>query len=175
MYLCPWYSTVYNTLGDFTFGPIANLKGPYFQPSLSACACACLWPALLPFNVDRFWWNLVTRTLLWSSSAAEGPCNAVWKFQKKSQKSQNSNFKILRHHFLRLCLLCTLKKIWLDSNKTDARDNFDFSEVCPYGDSGNGTAAAARCSAGYSEWTGEAAACSNQSSEEFGTGAAIGL
>jgi len=32
--------------------------------------CVCLWPALLPFNVDRFWWNLVTRTLLWSSLAA---------------------------------------------------------------------------------------------------------
>jgi len=32
-------------------------------------------------------------------------------------------------------------------------EEIDF-EVCPYGDSGNGTAAAARCSAGYSEWTG---------------------
>jgi len=42
--------------------PIANLKGHYFQPSLSVC----VWPALLPFNVNRFWRNLVTRTLLWS-------------------------------------------------------------------------------------------------------------
>jgi len=52
-------------------GFIANLKGPYFQPSLSVClcVCVCLWPALVPFNVDRFWWNLVTRTLLWSSLA----------------------------------------------------------------------------------------------------------
>ena len=24
------------------FGPIANLKGPYFQPSLSVCVCVCL-------------------------------------------------------------------------------------------------------------------------------------
>jgi len=47
-------------------GTIANLKGPYFQPSLSVC----LWRALLPFSNDRFWWNLVTRTLLWSSLAA---------------------------------------------------------------------------------------------------------
>jgi len=46
---------------------IANLKGPYFRPSLSVCLFVCLWPALLPFNIDRFWWNLVTRTLLWSS------------------------------------------------------------------------------------------------------------
>jgi len=56
-------------------GPIANLKGPYFQPSLSVCLCVgvcvsvCLWLALLPFNVDRFWRNFVTRTLLWSSLA----------------------------------------------------------------------------------------------------------
>ena len=52
------------------FGPIANLKSSYFQPSLSVCLSVCLWPALLPFNVDRFSWNLVTRTLLWSSLAA---------------------------------------------------------------------------------------------------------
>ena len=45
---------------------LQNLKGHYFQPSLSVslsvCLPVCLWPALLPFNVDRFWWNLVTRT-----------------------------------------------------------------------------------------------------------------
>jgi len=29
------------------------------------CLSVCLWPALLPFNVNRFWRNLVTRTLLW--------------------------------------------------------------------------------------------------------------
>ena len=51
-------------------GPIANLKGHYFQPNLSVCVSVCLWPALLPFNVNRFWRNLVTRTLLWSSLAA---------------------------------------------------------------------------------------------------------
>jgi len=56
-------------------GPIANLKGLYFRPSLSVCLSVylsvrvCLWPALLHFNVDRFWWNLVTRTLY---------CDLVW-------------------------------------------------------------------------------------------------
>jgi len=30
-------------------------------------------------------------------------------FKKNSQKSQNSSFKILVHHFLRLCLLCIVK------------------------------------------------------------------
>jgi len=33
-------------------GPIASLKGPYFQPSLSVCVCVCV--SLLPFNVVRF-------------------------------------------------------------------------------------------------------------------------
>ena len=46
-----------------------------------------------------------------------------WKF-KKICKNHNSNFKILAHHFLRLCLLCIVKKIWLDSNKTDRGDRF---------------------------------------------------
>jgi len=37
---------------------------------LSVCLSVFLWLALLPFNIDRFRWNLVTRTLLWSSLAA---------------------------------------------------------------------------------------------------------
>jgi len=66
-------------------------------------------------------------------------------FKKIFKKSQNSNFKILVHHFLRLCIV---KKI--DSIRTKLTEVIDF-EVCPYGDSGNGTAAAARRSAGYSD------------------------
>ena len=51
---------------------------------LSLCPSVCLWPALLPFTVDWFWWNLVTRIVLWSSLAAtimvaEGPRNAFLK------------------------------------------------------------------------------------------------
>ena len=136
-------------------GPIANLKGHHFQPSLSVCLSVCLWPALLPFNTDRFWWNLVTRTLLWSSLAAtimvQIGRRQTWdiflKISNNSQKSQNSNVKILVHHFLRLCLLCIVKK--LDSIRTKLTEEIDF-EVCPYDDSGNGTAAAARRSVGYS-------------------------
>jgi len=45
--------------------------------------------------------------------------------------------------FLRLCIV---KK--LDSIRTKLTDDIDF-EVCPYGDSSNGTAAAARRSVGY--------------------------
>ena len=138
-------------VGNFIV-PIANLKGHYFQPSLSVCVR--LWPALLPFNVDRFWRNLVTRILLWSSLPATimvqiGRRGTALCLFENSRKSQNSNFKILVHHFLRLCLLCIVKKI--DSNKTDRGNRF---EIFPYGDSGNGTAAAARYSAGLNWWCG---------------------
>ena len=34
------------------------------------------------------------------------------------------SFKVLVHHFLRLCLLCIVKKFWLYSNKTDGGDRF---------------------------------------------------
>jgi len=41
----------------------------------------------------------------------------------------------------------------LDSIWRKLTEEIDF-EVCPYGESGNGTAAAARRSVGYSDWTG---------------------
>jgi len=72
----------------------------------------------------------------------------LFKISKNSQKSQNSNFKILVHHFLRLCLLGIVKK--LDLIRTKLTEEIDF-EVCPYGDSSNDTAAAARHSTGYSD------------------------
>jgi len=80
----------YRDLGSCnSVGANANLKGPCFQQSLSVC----LWPVLLPFTVDQFWWNLVTRTLLWSSLAAtimvqtpdrpqRDHATPFWKFQK---------------------------------------------------------------------------------------------
>jgi len=55
--LCVALHNVYVTSGQFTpaggyarlrshtrvsVGPIASLKGPYFQPSLSVCVCVCL-------------------------------------------------------------------------------------------------------------------------------------
>jgi len=69
------------------------------------------------------------------------------KISKNSQKSQNSNFKILAHHLLRLCLLCIVKKF--DSIPTKLTEEIGF-EVCRYGDSDDGTGAAARRSPGYS-------------------------
>jgi len=37
-------------------------------------------------------------------------CGPTCPSPQNSQKSQNSNLKILVHHFLRLCLLCNVKK-----------------------------------------------------------------
>ena len=97
--------------------PHCKPEGPLF-PAEFLCLSVCLWPALLPFNVGRFWWNLVTRTLLWSSLAAtimvqigrRGTARRLFENFENSQKPQNSNFKILVHHFLRPCLLCLVKK-----------------------------------------------------------------
>ena len=137
--------------------------------------CVCLWLALVPFNVDRFWWNLVTRTPLWSSLAATimaqiGRRGTARCLFKNSQKSHNSNFKILVHHFFVSVSPVYCKKI--DSIRTKLTEEMDF-EVFPYGDSGNGTAAAARRSAGYSDWTGGVAACRDRSSGAFRIGGAI--
>ena len=55
-----------------------------------------------------------------------GTARRLFEISQNSQKSQNSNFKILVHHFLRLCLLT---------------EEIHF-EVFPYDDSGNGIAAA---------------------------------
>jgi len=116
------------------FWPNCKPEGPLFSAEF-VCLSVCLWPALLPFSIDRFWWNLVTRTLLWSSLAVtimvhigrRGTARRLFENLKKfSKKSQNLNFKILVHHFLRLCLLCIVKKIRLDSNKTEIH-----FEVCP--------------------------------------------
>jgi len=48
----------------------------------------------------------------------------LFDYFKKFSKSQNSNFKILVHHLLRLCLLCIVKKF--NSIRTKLRDEIDF-------------------------------------------------
>ena len=40
-----------------------------------------------------------------------GTARRLFENFKNSQKSQNMNFKILVHHFFRLCLLCIVKKL----------------------------------------------------------------
>jgi len=127
-YCCIWLTSL---KGGIFFGLIANLKGHYFQPSLSVCLC--LWPALLPFNIDRFWWILVTRTLLWSSLATtimvqigrRGTVRRLFENLKNSQKSKNSNFKILVHHFLASVSPVYCKKKF-DSIRTKLTEEIHF-------------------------------------------------
>ena len=107
------------------FGPIANLKGPYFQRSLSAvslCVClsVCLWLALLPFNVNRFWRNLVTRTLLWYSLAAtimvqigcRGTARRLFENFKKFSKITEFEFQNSCPSFFASVSSVYCKKIW---------------------------------------------------------------
>jgi len=77
--------------------PDCKPEGPLFSAEfVCLCVSVCVWPALLPFNVDRFWWNLVTRTLLWFSLAAtimvqigrRGTARRLFENLKNSQKSQ---------------------------------------------------------------------------------------
>jgi len=53
-----------------------------------------------------------------------GTVRRLFENFKNSQKSQNSNFKILVHYFLRLCLLCIVKKILIRIEQTDGGDTF---------------------------------------------------
>ena len=136
-------------------GPSANLKGPYFsRVCVSACMCVCLCVCVFyPSTLTDFHetWSQgpycgLVSPRPWSRPAAEEPRDAFLKISKNSQKSQNSNFRILVHHFLGLCLLCVVKKF--DSIRTKLTEEIHF-EICPYGDSDNGIAAAARRSPGY--------------------------
>jgi len=106
------------------FGPIANLKGHYFQPSLSVslsvclCVClsVCLWLALLPFNVNWFWRNLVTRTLLWSSLAVtimvqigrRGTMRRLFENFKRFSKITEFEFQNSGPSFFCVCVCCVL-------------------------------------------------------------------
>jgi len=105
---------------SLSVGPIANLKGHYFQPSLSVCCLSVSDRHFYASSLTNFhetwshgpYCDLVWPRPQWSRLATEGPRNAFLKISKNYQKSQNSNFKILVHHFFRVCLLCIVKKIW---------------------------------------------------------------
>jgi len=65
---CVQHSEFWSNQSDLCFWPDCKPEGPLFSAEF-VCVSVCLWPALLPFNVNRFWWNLVARSLLWSSLA----------------------------------------------------------------------------------------------------------
>jgi len=61
-------STVYAT-AVFLLARLQTWRALIFS-QVCLSVCVCLWPALIPFSVNRFSRNLVTRTLLWSTLAA---------------------------------------------------------------------------------------------------------
>ena len=77
-----------------------------------------------------------------------GTARRLFENFKKFSKITEFEFQNSGPSFLCLCLLYIVKKF--DSIRTKLTEEIDF-EVFPYGDSGNGTAAAARRSTGYSD------------------------
>jgi len=132
------------------------------------CLSVCPWPALLPFNV--------TRTLLWSSLAAtimaqivrRGTARCLFENFQKFSKITEFEFQNSAPSFFESVSPVYCKQN-LDSIRTKLTEEIDF-EVCPCDDCGNGTAAAAQHSTGYSDWTGGAVVCSDRSSGAFRTG-----
>jgi len=118
--------------GCLTVGPIANLKGHYFQPSLSVSVCVSLtgtstlqrWliltklghkdPIVIYFGRDH---NCPD----WPQRDRATP---FWKFEKILKNNRIWISKFWSIIFLRLCLLCIVKKFRVDSNKTDGGDRF---------------------------------------------------
>jgi len=106
-------------------------EGPLFSAEF-VCLCVCLWLALLPFNVNRFWQNLVTRTLLWSSLAAtimvqigrRGTARCLFENFKKLSKITEFEFQNSGPSFFASVSSVYCKKVRLDSYKTDRGDRF---------------------------------------------------
>ena len=78
------FALCYQTVVCPVCRPDCKPEGPLFSAEfvcLSVCLSVCVsLTGTLPFNVNRFWWNLVTRTLLWS--AARDRATPFWNFQK---------------------------------------------------------------------------------------------
>ena len=103
--------------------------------------CVPLTGTSIPFSVNRCWWNLVTRTLFWSSLAAtimvqigrRGTVRRIFENFKKFFKNhiiQISKFWSIV--FLRLWLLCIVKKLTRFEQFTKLTEEIHF-EVCHSG------------------------------------------
>ena len=116
--------------GHLEQGAQSGCKNPL--ACLCVCLSVCLRLALLPFNVNRFWRNLVTRTLLWSSLAAtimvqigcRGTTQRLFENFKTFSKITEFEFQNSGPSFLAYASPVYCKKIRLDSNKTDGGDRF---------------------------------------------------
>ena len=93
-----------------------------------------MWPRLRPTSMPSF---ILIRPTVWPQCS-----NVTGRTDRTGQDRQRTD------SLGRTVLQTVAQK--LDSIRTKLREEIDF-QVCPYGDYGNGTAAAARRSAGYSD------------------------
>ena len=133
---CPGKVIFYTAESDdvvLIFGLSANLKGPYFQPSLSVCLCVSL--SLAGTSALQRWLILMKlghKTLLWSLLAVTimvqiGCRGTVWHLfenLKKFSKITEFKFQNFGPSFFVSVSPVYCKKIWLDSKKTDGGDRF---------------------------------------------------
>jgi len=120
------------------FWPDCKPEGPLFSAEF-VCLSVCLWSALLFFIVDRFWWNLVTRTLLWSSLAVtimvhigrRGTARRLFENFKKFSKITEFEFQNSGPSSFASVSPVYCKKIRLNSNKTDGGDTFWSLPISP--------------------------------------------
>ena len=120
----------------------------------SVCVCVSdrhFYPSALT-DFDKTWSqgpysDLVAVTIM-VQIGRRGTARRLFENFKKFSKITEFEFQNSGPSFLHLYLLCIVKKF--DSIRTKLTEEIDF-EVCPYDDSVNGTAAAARCSTGYSD------------------------
>jgi len=114
--------------------PDCKPEGPLFSAEfvcLSVCLCVSL-TGTSTLQLDRFWWNLVTRTLLWSSVAAtimvqighRGTARRLFENFKKFSKITEFEFQNCGPSFVASVSPVYCKKIRLNSNKTDRGDTF---------------------------------------------------
>ena len=99
--------------------PDCKPEGPLFSAEF-VCLCVrlsvCLKPALLPFNVNRFSQNLVTRNLLWSSLAATimvqiGRRGTMCRFFENFEKILNHRIQISKFWSIIFCI-CVPSPKW---------------------------------------------------------------
>ena len=121
-------------------GPIENLKGPYFQPSLSVCLSVCVsLTGTSALQRPPFWQNLVTRTVLWSSLAAtimvqigrRGTVRRLFENLKKFSKITEFEFQNSGPSFFASVSPAYCKKNF-DSIRTKLTEEIHF-EVCHSG------------------------------------------
>ena len=110
-----------------TVGPIANLKGPYFQPSLSVCvSLTCTYPSALT-DFDETWSQGPYSDLVWPmvQIGRKGTARRLFENFKKFAKITEFEFQNSGPSFFAsVSPVYCKKKIRLDSNTTGGGNRF---------------------------------------------------